>query len=67
LRDTSTALGDKIVINYCTLDVSQMRNPNITTEVAANILSMNPNDNESYAVATLDGSVLVCKNDTIEW
>ena len=41
-----------------------MQNPNISTEVAGNIAS--GDDFDSYGVATLDGSILIARDDVIE-
>lgn len=44
-----------------------MRNQNISTHVAGNIASHDGTDRDSYAVGTWDGTVMICKDDMIEW
>ena len=43
-----------------------MQNPNISTEVIGNILSEDEKDYNTYGVATLDGTIIIARNDVIE-
>jgi len=55
---------DNITIDYFTLDVKHMNNQNISCEVAGNIFD---DDDNAYAVATLDGTIIIAKRNKIQW
>lgn len=62
-----TSYSENISIKRHTLNSSHMRNQNISTHVAGNIASHDGMSTDSYAVGTWDGTVMICKDDTIEW
>jgi hypothetical protein len=56
---------ENITIDYHTLDLNHMHNQNITSEVAGNVTDGIRDD--YYAVATLDGTILIAKDNEIQW
>lgn len=58
-------------IDYHPLAHSHMRNPNVSTEILGNISQgvFHQNDSQGalYAVATLDGTLMMVKDEQILW
>lgn len=44
-----------------------MNNQNISCEVAGNIISPDGATDDAYAVATLDGTIIIAKANEIQW
>jgi hypothetical protein len=58
--------SDNILIQYHPLDVKHMQNPNISTEVVGNVISTDGKEFHSYGVATVDGTIIIARDNVIE-
>ncbi|CAG7833710.1 unnamed protein product [Allacma fusca] len=58
--------SDNILIQYHPLDVKHMQNPNISTEVTGNVVSSDGKECHSYGVATVDGTIIIARDNVIE-
>ena len=58
-------------IDYHPLAYSHMRNPNVSTEIVGNISqgsgNLDENKGSLYAVATLDGTLMLVQDELILW
>jgi len=56
-------------IDYHPLAYSHMRNPNVSTEILGNISQIGNDDQRGslYAVATLDGTLMLVQDEQILW
>lgn len=66
--------SDKMIVDYHPLMCEQMRNINISSEIIGNLSMGNIEKSDSdmksgmpYAVATLDGTLMLIKNEEIIW
>lgn len=76
-RSTSTSsLSESLpgsTIDYQFLGLSRMRNQNISTEIIGNLRSLDDSTKETegrgkpYAVATLDGTIMLVQDEIILW
>lgn len=63
----SNSFGETSV-DYHPLCINSMRNPNVSTEILGDIETGHKDDNGSpFAVATLDGTLMLVHNDDILW
>lgn len=55
-------------MDYHPLCINSMRNPNVSTEILGDIESGRKGEKGSpFAVATLDGTLMLVQNDEILW
>lgn len=54
-------------IDYHPLAYSHMRNPNVSTEILGNIAQGTSGHGSLYAVATLDGTLMLVQDEQILW
>ncbi|KAJ9600117.1 hypothetical protein L9F63_009593 [Diploptera punctata] len=56
-------------VEYHPLTCSRMRNPNVSTEIQGEIRTGNsdPNTSPRYAVATLDGTLMLVQDENVLW
>lgn len=67
--DDNTSIGSENLtapgVDYQFLGMSRMRNQNVSTEIIADL--ENKENNKPYAVATLDGTIMLVKDEIILW
>lgn len=64
--------SDKLIVDYVPLSSKKLRNFNISSEIIGNLLMADSDNNEKeegmmYAVATLDGHLMLIRDEEIIW
>lgn len=66
-RNPSSASGATYDVEHYSLNLGNIQNPNTPTEVVGNVSPFGHLDKcDHYAVATLDGTVMLCHEDSFE-